>query len=401
MIRRDMLELGTKRSTIRELFEFGKQMKAELGDGAVFDFSLGNPSVAPPKSVNSGISHLLESYDATALHGYTSAEGDYAVRTAIAEYISATHGIEAHPENIYMTVGAAAALTSTLGAICGEGENVIVLAPYFPEYRVFIEKCGAEVREVKALDGSFLPDILAIAAACDENTAAIIVNSPNNPTGAVYGEDDIAALSRMLEVKSAEVGHPIYLIADEPYRELVYDGARVPFIPNLYKNTVVCYSFSKSLSIPGERIGYVFVPEAADESYSLFRAICGSARALGYVCAPSLLQRLAAMCLGQCADIEIYNSSRLTLMRALTEYGYEVCPPSGAFYLFVKALVPDAREFSDIAKRFGLLLVPSDDFGIPGYVRLAYCQTPDMILRSLPKFRELAEYCLSAKGDKI
>ena len=391
MINERMLALGTKRSTIRELFEFGKLLAAERGAENVFDYSLGNPSVCPPPEVNLGIMRLLQEYEPTALHGYTSAEGDMAVRASIAEYLKKTYGAAAEATDIYMTAGAAGALVSVLGALTNEKERVIALAPYFPEYKVFVERNGARLLPVACREGDFAPDIERLAAAIDETVAAIIVNSPNNPTGAVYSEADIIKLAELLTNKSREYGRPIYLIADEPYRELVYDGASVPFIPNYYDNTVVCYSFSKSLSIPGERIGYVFVSPKVTDAYRVFRAVCGAGRALGYVCAPSLLQRLVADCLGKSADIEIYDKNRKMLIDALTSYGYEVSPARGAFYLFVKSLCPSAVEFSEAAKEFGLLLVPSDDFGSEGYVRLAYCQTPEMIERSLPSFRALAE----------
>ena len=388
MINEKMKTLGCNRSTIRELFEFGKKLKAEIGEENVFDFSLGNPSVEPPSELSKEIISLVETENATVLHGYTSAEGDLGVRTVISDYITSTFGAKCSPNLIYMTAGAAAALTSTLGAITAPGENVIVLAPYFPEYKVFIERSGALVKEVES-GNDFRPDFEKLDAAIDERTAAVIINSPNNPTGVVYSEDDIRNLADLLNKKSEEYGKPIYLISDEPYRELVYDGISVPYVPNYYNNTVVCYSFSKSLSIPGDRIGYVFVSPKADDAEAVFSAVCGAGRALGYVCAPSLLQRLVAKLIGKTSDISIYEKNRSILHSALTKYGYEVIYPSGAFYLFVKAPGGDAKKFSQAAKSFGLLLVPSDDFGCGGYVRLAYCQSPDMIERSVPIFEKL------------
>jgi len=385
-----MRKLGTKRSTIRELFEYGKSLRRERGDDAVFDYSLGNPSVAPPKKVDEVLTKLIKDCSPTLLHGYTSAEGDIEVRSRIADYIRTSFGANADPSLIYMTAGAAAALSAVLGAVVTEGESVITPAPYFPEYKVFVEACGANLVPVLTR-ADFRPDIDAIAKAIDKTTAAIIINSPNNPTGVVYPKEDIAALAGLLKDKSEEFGKTIYLISDEPYRELVYDGIEVPFVPNFYKNTVVCYSYSKSLSIPGDRIGYAFVsPDMADAD-TVFRTICGAGRALGYVCAPSLLQRLVAECCGISSDIGIYKKNRDTLYSALTEYGYEMARPDGAFYLFVRSLCPDAKEFSLAARKYGLLLVPSDDFGCPGYVRIAYCQSPDMIERSLIAFRMLAE----------
>ena len=389
MINEKMHLLGTNRSTIRELFECGKRMKAELGEDAVFDYSLGNPSVVPPIEVNEGLIKLTEECSAIQLHGYTSAEGDYSVRCAIAEYISSSFDTYADPRLIYMTAGAAAALTSVLKAVVTPGESVIAISPFFPEYKVFVEAAGAILKTVPAREDDFGLNIDAIKEAVDESVAAIIINSPNNPTGAVYSKSDIKALADILSKKSKKYEKSIYIIADEPYRELVYDGAKVPFIPRYYDNTVVCYSFSKSLSIPGERIGYALVSPKADDAEAVFRAICGAGRSLGYVCAPSIFQKLVPYCLGKTADIEIYEGNRKTLYDALTSYGYEVVYPSGAFYLFVKSLIPSAKDFSDIAKKYGLLLVPSDDFGCEGYVRLAYCQSPDMIKRSLGAFEQL------------
>ena len=389
MINEKMRLLGTNRSTIRELFEYGKKMKAELGENAVFDYSLGNPSVEPPKDVNEGLTKLIAESLPTVLHGYTSAEGDLSVRRAIAEYTTSLYGEEVNPSLIYMTVGAAAALTSVLTALTTPGESVIVISPFFPEYKVFVEAAGATLKTVPARDGDFGLDINAIENALDESVAAIIINSPNNPTGAVYSKSDIEELADLLLKKSKKYGKPIYIIADEPYRELVYDGISVPFIPKYYDNTVVCYSFSKSLSIPGERIGYAMVSSTAENSESVFRAIAGAGRSLGYVCAPSIFQKLVPYCLGKVSDLAVYEQNRKMLYEALTGFGYEVVYPSGAFYLFVKALTPSAKEFSDVAKKYGLLLVPSDDFGCKGYVRLAYCQSPDMIKRSLPAFENL------------
>ena len=391
MINKKAKALGSNRSCIRELFEYGKNLAKEKGADSVFDYSLGNPSIPAPDCVKDELIRLINEVPAAILHGYTSAEGDASVRECIAAHIRDCYGAEAYASFIYMTAGAAAALTSTIGAITSEGEEVILLAPYFPEYKVFAEHAGAKVREVSCQVGSFRPDIEAISAAITEKCAAIIINSPNNPTGAVYTEEDIQAIAALLREKSRIYGKPIYIIADEPYRELVYGNVTVPYIPNYYDNTIVCYSYSKSLSLPGERIGYVFVSPRADEASDVFRAVAGAGRALGYVCAPSLLQRLVAACVDKTSDISVYEANRRLLYDALLEYGYDITPPDGAFYLFVKSPTGSAKEFSDAAKALGLLLVPSDDFGFPGYVRIAYCQSRDMIRRSLPAFRELAK----------
>ena len=389
MINEKMKRLGTSRSTIRELFEFGKKMKRDLGEEYVFDYSLGNPSVAPPSEVNEKIEHILNTYDALSVHGYTSAEGDISAREAIAKYTADCGEIDTDPSLVYLTAGAAAALCSTLSAVTTPGESVIVISPFFPEYKVFIEGVGAVVKPVPARKDDFGLDLSAIKKAIDENVAAIIINSPNNPTGAVYSKSDIKGLAEILNHKSKKYDKPIYLISDEPYRELVYDNKKAPFVQKYYNNTIICYSYSKSLSIPGERIGYVMVSPEAEDAKDIFSAICGAGRSLGYVCAPSLLQKLIPYCIGKTSNIQIYEQNRKTLYDALVSYGYDVVYPSGAFYMFIKSPLPDAKDFSDIAKKYGLLLVPSDDFGCEGYVRAAYCQSPDMIERSLPAFEQL------------
>ncbi len=391
MINRKMQGLGAKRSSIRELFEYGKKRRVEVGEDKVFDFSLGNPSVPAPRSVNDGLIRLLTEESSVSLHGYTSAEGDITVRKKIAEYINSTYGESVSHECIYMTVGAAAALTIAFGALVTEGEEIITVAPYFPEYKVFAEGAGGRLVAVPARDRDFHLDLEKIEAAINENTAAVLINSPNNPTGVIYGEDELSALALMLKKKSLELGKVIYLISDEPYRELVYGDAEVPYVTRLYDNTIVCYSFSKSLSIPGERIGYILISPRMEDFTDVREAICGAGRSFGYVCAPSLLQKLVAGCLGQCADISIYDANRRLLLDALTEFGYEVVKPEGAFYLFIKSPSGDGVELSERAKAMNLLLAPSHDFGYGGYVRLSYCVETEMIKRSLPYFKKLME----------
>ena len=389
MINRKMQELGAKRSVIRELFEYGKKRKSEIGEENVYDFSLGNPSVSAPDEVNLSIRRLLDEESSVSLHGYTSAEGDAAVRDAIASYINETYGESVTADCLYMSVGAAAALTTTLTAIISPGEEVIVPAPYFPEYRVFIERCGGVIREVLCDDRLQL-DTGAIESAISERTAAIIVNSPNNPTGAVYSVENITALCNVLRRCEEKYGHPIYLISDEPYRELVYDGVEVPYLTKYYDDTIVCYSFSKSLSIPGERIGYVLVcPRCADFA-AVYQAVCGAGRALGFVCAPSLLQKILPRCIGKTADISVYDRNRRLLIDKLSALGLETVRPDGAFYLFIKSPSGDATEFCERAKKYEILIVPSDDFGYPGYARLAYCVTTEQIERAIPAFEKLA-----------
>ena len=390
MINEKMRALGATRSVIRELFEYGKIRKAEIGEENVFDFSLGNPSVPSPASVNETLIKLLSEENPVRLHGYTSAQGDNAVREAIASYINESYGESITADCLYMSVGAAAALTSSLTALVNPGEEVIVPSPYFPEYKVFIERCGGVIRPVPC-DKELQLDTSAIENAINEKTAAIIINSPNNPTGAVYSEENIKALADVLKRSEKRLGKPIYLISDEPYRELVYDGVSVPYLTKYYGNTIVCYSFSKSLSIPGERIGYVLVSPRCESFTAVYQAVCGAGRALGYVCAPSLLQKLLPYCLGRTSDITVYDRNRRLLLEKLSEYGFETVKPEGAFYLFIKSPSGDAKEFCDRAKAREILIVPSDDFGCPGYARLSYCVTTEQIERSLPAFKALAE----------
>ncbi len=388
-ISQKMEGLGTRRSVIREIFEYGNRRKAEIGAERVFDFSLGNPSVPAPPVVNETLAALLAEREPAALHGYTTAAGDMGVRRAIAAYLEKTHGAAADPTLIYLTVGAAAALTITLSAVLpdgGEGE-VLLLAPFFPEYRVFAEQAGGRVRVLPLREPDFSIDPAALRAALNERTAAVIVNSPNNPVGSVLTEGNLREAADVLREAEAAYGHPIYLVADEPYRELVYGDAVVPFIPNLYQDTIVCYSFSKSLSLPGERIGYIFVSPKAAFAREVYAAVMGAGRALGFVCAPALFQYMIPACLGQTSDLTVYRENRDLLYSSLTEMGYTCVKPDGAFYLFVKAPGGDAGAFCKLAQRHELLLVPSDDFGYPGYLRISYCVATDMIRRALPAFR--------------
>ena len=391
MINEKMRGLGAKRSVIRELFEYGKIRKAQIGEENVYDFSLGNPSVPAPDCVNENLVKILKEESSILVHGYTSAQGDANVRQAIADYINKTQGTAFGKDDLYMTVGAAAALTCSLTAVVNSGEEVIVLAPYFPEYKVFIERCGGVVREVLSDTVTFQPDFERLASAINEKTAAIIINSPNNPTGAVITEDNIKKLCDLLHQAELKYNKPIYIICDEPYRELVFGDANVAYVPKFYKNTLVCYSFSKSLSLPGERIGYVLVPPCMDDAKFVYQAICGAGRALGFVCAPSLLQKLIPSCLGKTADISIYDTNRKLLLEKLTEYGFTVVKPDGAFYLFLKSPVEDANEFCEKAKEFEIIFVPSDDFGCKGYVRISYCVKTEQIEQALPAFKKLAE----------
>lgn len=390
MVSQKMLALGRNSSVIRDIAEFGQQRAAQIGAENVFDFSIGNPSVPAPQAATDTMKALLENTPAAALHAYTSAPGDYSVREAVARYNQETFGYPAKAEYVYMTAGASASLSISLSAIAEEGDEVIVFAPYFPEYRVFVEQAGAKFVAVQSAEKTFQIDPEALANAVNAHTKAVIINSPNNPTGVVLNRESITSLCQILNEKAQIYGHPIYLITDEPYRELVYGDAQIIPVPLYYKNTIVCYSYSKSLSLPGERIGYILVSPAADNAQDVFDAICGAGRALGYICAPSMHQQLIKACLGMTADISIYDKNRTLLYDALTQYGYEAVYPDGAFYLFVKALEPDANAFCEKAKAFDLLLVPADSFGCPGYVRIAYCVETEKLRRSLPAFQKLA-----------
>lgn len=386
-----MYELGSKRSVIRELFEFGKKRAAEVGAENVYDFSLGNPSVNPPQIVEDTLIDLLRTEEPTQLHGYTSAQGDLSVRKAIADYIRKTHGVPSDPEFLYMTCGAAASLTITLSAVCNAGDEVITFKPYFTEYKVFTETAGAKLIGLVSDPETFQPDFEALEGAINEKTAAVLINSPNNPSGVVYSAATVQKLAEILRKASERLGKTIYLITDEPYRELVYGGVEVPYLTKYYKDTIVCYSYSKSLSLPGERIGYIFVNPDAKDARELYLAVCGAGRALGYVCAPSLFQKLIARCQGVTSDVSVYEGNRDLLAGALRKFGLTCVQPDGAFYLFVKVPDGDTDTFCERAKKYNLLLVPGEGFGCDGYVRIAYCVSRDMILRSLPAFEKLAK----------
>ncbi|MCQ2555427.1 MAG: pyridoxal phosphate-dependent aminotransferase [Clostridia bacterium] len=385
-----MRELREKSCKKREIFKYSNTRKAAICAEHVFDFSLGNPSIPAPKVFTDKLLSLIESMSPEALHGYTSGPGDMEVRKKISDYMNKKYGINSVPELIYMTCGAAASLTVSLTALVKEGDEVITLAPFFPEYTVFVEKTGAKLKPVMVRTSDFQLDTEAFRASVNENTKAVIINSPNNPTGAVLNEESVKALASVLKEKEEEFGHPIYILSDEPYRELVYD-TEAPFIMNYYDDTVVLYSFSKSLSVPGERIGYIMVSPKIKEAKDLFFAVCGAGRALGYVCAPALFQYAVSDCLGVTSDISVYKKNRDLLTSALTEYGYEVVKPDGAFYLFVKALEDDAEQFCETAKKYELLLVPSNSFGCTGFVRISYCVSTEQIEKSLPSFRKLKE----------
>lgn len=390
MYSQKMYELGTVRSVIRELFEYGKQRAAKEGADKVFDFSLGNPSIPAPQSVEDTIMDLVKNGDPIQLHGYTSAQGDASVRQVISDSINRRFGTKLTADCIYMTCGAAASLTISIHALAEAGDEFITFTPFFPEYRVFVEGANCKLVPCKT-DADFQIDFEELDRCITPHTKAIIMNSPNNPSGVVFPEESIEKLAQVLRAKSNEYQHPIFLITDEPYRELVYGGVTVPYVMNYYEYTMVCYSYSKSLSLPGERIGYIAVSNQMANWQDVYFAVCGAGRMLGYVCAPSMMQQVIAKNVDQTSDISVYEKNCKLLYDALTSYGYHCVRPDGAFYLFVEALEPDANKFSDRAKEFGLLLVPGDSFGAPGYVRIAYCVTTEMIERSLPYFKQLAD----------
>ncbi len=390
MVSMDMYELGAKSSVIREIFEYGKKRKAEIGAENVYDYSLGNPSVPAPEIVNETIRELTENMLSTDLHGYTSAVGDNETRKAIADDLNKRFGTSFTMNNLYMTCGAAASLCITFRALTEKDDEIIIFAPYFPEYKVFISAQGGKPVEVKCNDELQI-DLEGFEKAITKNTKAVVVNSPNNPSGVVINEETVKGMCEILERKQKEYGKPIFLISDEPYRELVYGDVTVPFLTNYYKNTVVCYSYSKSLSLPGDRIGYILVPDEVEDFGLIYKSVCGAGRSLGYVCAPSMMQFVIRKCVGKTGDISVYKKNRDILLEAFGKYGFKTAKPDGAFYLFVKSPVESATEFCETAKKYDLLLVPSDSFGFPGYVRLSYCVSTDMILRSLPKFEELAK----------
>lgn len=385
-----MLNLGRERSVIRELFEYGKQRAAIVGKENVFDFSLGNPSVVPPEIVNeTAIRILRENPD--FIHCYTSAQGDFTVRQRFADSLNQRNGTNYTADEFYVTVGAAAALCCVFSALACRGDEFVAIAPYFPEYKVFVESTGAKFRVAEADMENFQINFEALDRCITKNTKAVIINSPNNPSGVIYSKATLEKLAALLEEKSREYGKTIYLISDEPYREIVFGDKAVPWVPSIYKNTIVCYSFSKSLSLPGERLGYVLVPSTVCDVKEVYAAVAGAGRSLGYVNAPSLFQQVCSLCCDVTADIAVYERNCELLTNELSKMGYSFVKPDGAFYLLLKAFGDDDLDFSQKAKEFDILLVPGSGFGAKGYVRLAYCVETDMILRALPRFKELAE----------
>ena len=380
---------GAQKSSIREIAAYGGARKAQIGAENVFDFSLGNPSIPAPESVRASITRALQ-LPPTQLHGYTPAPGLPAAREAVAASLNRRFGTSYAAGDVYLTCGAAASLSISFHTLVNPGDEVIVIAPYFPEYRVWIETAGATCVEVMADPETFQIDVAAVAAAITAKTKAIVINSPNNPVGSVYAEQNLRDLAAALAAAEERLGTQIYLVADEPYREITY-GAEVPWVPAIYDRTIVCYSYSKSLSLPGERIGWVLVPNTNPDHDKLVLAVAGAGRKLGFVCAPAIFQRVVIDCVDEPTDVEAYAENRRALTEGLSALGYEFVEPQGAFYLWVKALEPDANAFFERAKALELLPVPSDSFGCPGWVRVGYCVSKETIVNSMPAWKKLAE----------
>ncbi len=393
MISKKMKTLVEQSSVIRAMFEEGKNMAKIYGAENVYDFSLGNPSVNPPKEIKEAIIEIAENEDENLLHGYMSNSGYEDVREKIATSLNSKFGTNFNFGNILMTVGAAGGLNVIFKTLLNPGDEVVVFAPFFGEYRNYVSNFDAKLAVVAPDTKTFMPDLQGLEKAINENTKIVLINTPNNPTGVVYDAETLKKLARVLENKEKELGQPIYLVADEPYRELAYDGVDVPYVTKYYANTIVGYSYSKSLSLPGERIGYLVIPDEITDSEEIISAASVANRILGFVNAPSLIQRVVGKCLDVNVDVEIYNRNRELLYNSLTEYGYECVKPQGAFYLFVKTFDMDDKEFSARAKEKNILVVPGSSFGCPGYVRIAYCVDYDMINRSLKGFEELAKIC--------
>lgn len=381
--------LGANSCCIREIAEYGAKRAAEVGKENVFNFTIGNPSLPSPEAIANAVREILEDTDNLAIHSYTPAIGDKEARQAIAADLNIRYGTDVSADDLFLGCGASPELAAVFHALAFPGAEIVTIAPYFMEYRPFVESAGAKLVVVPPDIPDFQIDLAQVEQALTPHTAAIIINSPNNPTGRVYTRETLEKLSCLLNEKSREFGHPIYIVADEPYRELAYDGVEVPFIPSIYRNTIVCYSYSKSLTLPGERIGYIYVPRDATDSRALYTAICGGSRAIGHICAPSLWQKVIARCAHLRPDLTEYDRNRRALYDGLRLAGYEVARPDGAFYLFVKAPGGNSIAFAEKAMKKDLFIVPGDDFGCPEYFRMCYCVSYDTIERCLPIFEEL------------
>lgn len=391
MINQKMYELGTKKSTIRTIFEFGRKRAAEVGEENIYDFSLGNPNVPTPDFVRDAAVDILTNMEPSAVHGYTVAPGNPQVRETLADSVNKRFGTHFTAKNFFLTAGAAASLTICFRALSQPEDEFITFAPFFPEYRAFVESVGGKLVVVPAQPSDWQIDFEAFERLVTNHTKAVIVNSPNNPSGAVYSEETIQRLANILRKKEAEYQYPIFIISDEPYREIAFDGCTVPYVPKFYGNTLVCYSYSKSFSLPGERIGYIIVPDEVADFGKVYGAVAGAARVLTHVNAPSLWQLVIGRCAGKPSDISTYAKNGQLLYQGLFDAGFTCVKPQGAFYLFPKCLEKDDYAFCERAKKYDLLLVPGTDFGCPGYFRAAYCIKTETIERSLPFFKKLAE----------
>ena len=391
MVNNKMYELGTKKSTIRTIFEFGRKRAAEVGEENVYDFSLGNPNVPTPDFIKDAAVDILMNTEPSAIHGYTVAPGNPQVRKALADSINRRFAVNITEKNLFLTAGAAASITICFKALSQPEDEYITFAPFFPEYRAFVESVGGKLVVVPAQPEDWQIDFSAFEKLVTNHTKAVIVNSPNNPSGAVYSEETIKKLAEILKAKEEEYQHPIFIIADEPYREIAFDGYTVPYIPKYYDNTLVCYSYSKSFSLPGERIGYIMVPDSVADFGKVYGAIAGAARVLTHVNAPSLWQLVIGRCADKPSDISTYVKNGQLLYQGLIDAGFECVKPQGAFYLFPKCLEEDDYAFCQRAQKYDLLLVPGTDFGCPGYFRAAYCIKTETIEKSLPLFKKLAE----------
>ena len=399
MISEKMIQLSRNNSVIRAMFEEGLRLSAVYGSENVFDFSLGNPNFPSPEAVKNAIIDIAANEDPVALHGYMSNIGYPDVRRAVADSLNARFNTDFSENNIIMSVGAAGGMNVVLKTLLNAGDEVIAISPFFVEYGNYVSNFDGRLVIVPASPGDFQPDIEALRAAVTSKTKAVILNSPNNPTGVIYSEETIKRLASVLSEKEMENGSPIYIISDEPYRELAYDGTEVPYLTKFYKNTIVCYSWSKSLSLPGERIGYIAIPGELDDYKLIFEAAGIATRVLGFVNAPSLAQKVAARCLNEKTDIGAYDLNRKILYKGLTECGFECVFPQGAFYMWVKT-PGDDKEFADKAKKYNILLVPGASFACPGYVRIAYCVAKKTIENSMPGFKRLAEEYALTSGNR-
>lgn len=392
MLSEKVLELSKQHSVIRDIFEFGMERAKEVGAENVFDFSIGNPSVPAPKEVDETAMKYIKGGDPVAVHGYTSNAGIYEVRDAVAKSLNRRFDTSYSADNIFMTIGAAAAVGICFKSLVdGPEDEIITFAPYFPEYQVYAEGAGCKLTIIPAETETFQIDFERLESVINVHTKAVLINSPNNPSGAVYSRETIQRLADLLTRKQEETGHSIYIISDEPYREIVYDGVELPHVPKYYGNTLVCYSFSKSLSIPGERIGYIIAPCEAEDYGNLLAVFIAAGRLLSYVSVPALYQKVVGDCVDLTADLSVYQANKDLFYHALTDMGYECVEPGGAFYLFPKALEADAEAFCERAKKYDLLMVPGDSFGCPGYVRISYCVPTERIEKALPLFQKLMD----------